>query len=154
MIERHRGDMLSVQRGLLVHGCNAQGVMGSGVALAIRRRYPGAFTAYSNQAERLGLHLGDVIFHVVKLGHDGEPSLVVANAVTQQYYGREPDRLYLSYDALSACFQKVAAYARRHGLPVHFPLIGCGLAGGDWAKVAPRIEAELGKLQGNLWELG
>lgn len=30
MIKEHKGDLLSVTEGIIVHGCNAQGVMGSG----------------------------------------------------------------------------------------------------------------------------
>ncbi len=34
------GDIRCVSSGIIVHGCNAQGVMGSGVALALRTTWP------------------------------------------------------------------------------------------------------------------
>ena len=36
MIQYKKGDLLSVTKGIIAHGCNAQGVMGSGVALQIK----------------------------------------------------------------------------------------------------------------------
>ena len=32
-------DLLDIEQGMIVHGCNAQGVMGAGVADQIRRKY-------------------------------------------------------------------------------------------------------------------
>lgn len=40
MIEYRKGNLLDITSGVIVHGCNMRGVMGSGVALAIRNKYP------------------------------------------------------------------------------------------------------------------
>ena len=42
-----------------------------------------------------------------------------------------------------ACLQQVAVRAQELAASVHMPRIGCGLAGGDWSKVEPLIEAAL-----------
>ena len=55
------GDICSVNSGIIVHGCNAQGVMGSGVAKAIRLKYPQVFEDYKNFKNQFGLELGDYI---------------------------------------------------------------------------------------------
>lgn len=47
MIEYKKGNLLDVTKGIIMHGCNCQGVMGSGVALAVKRKYPLAFDRYS-----------------------------------------------------------------------------------------------------------
>lgn len=146
-----RGDLLAVQRGIVVHGCNAQGVMGSGVAAAIRTRYPGAFQAYRKAFESNGLHLGEVIGFSAERDPSGRPSLVIANAITQEFYGREPGRVYVSYSAITQCFAKIAKKARELELEVHFPLIGCGLGGGDWREVSRRINEALADVPGTLW---
>lgn len=150
-IIKHIGDLLSVERGLIVHGCNAQGVMGSGVALAVKRKYPAAFREYQAAYFDRELRVGAIVPYLVS-GSLEEPILVIVNAITQEYYGTE--RRQVDYDGVRKCFEQVAELARKTKLyDVHFPLIGCGLAGGDWNVVAPIIEETLEGLHAHLWTL-
>lgn len=137
MIEEHKGDLLAIERGIIVHGCNAQGVMGSGVALSIKHAFPIAYRAYRQQFEQSGLHPGDISVARVSA------QKYVVNAVTQEFFGRDPDRIYVDYEAVRQCFTKVNDLAKELGLPVHFPLIGCGLAHGDWKIVSSIIDETL-----------
>lgn len=149
------GNLLGVSRGIIVHGCNAQGVMGSGVAAAVRATYPGAYQAYKKAhderraATGKSLQLGRVIWFKVSQ----DPPLAIANAVTQEFYGRNPSARYVDYDALRQAFSTIGAVARRHDLPVHYPLIGAGLGGGDWARIKQIIDAELDGVAHTLWTL-
>ena len=148
-IQAHRGDLLSVTHGILIHGCNAQGKMGSGVAKAVRDRYPGAYRAYLRVFHERGLRVGQLVPSVVPRT---QPALVVVNAITQEHYGREEGRVYLSYPGLRECLQRTRALAYEQGIRVvHFPLIGCGLAGGDWSQVAPILQEELPAFALHLW---
>ena len=54
MIEYKNGDLLNVTEGIILHGCNGQGVMGAGVAKAIKMKYPEAFTAYKEGSMHTG----------------------------------------------------------------------------------------------------
>ena len=137
MIE-HIGDLLSVTSGIIVHGCNAQGVMGSGVAAAIAAKWPGCYKIYN----RSKLRLGSIIWYKV---HDEQ--LYIANAITQEHYGN--DKVHLDYHALYDCMIVIASQR----LPIHMPLIGCGLAGGRWEIAKPIIEAALGNTETHLWRL-
>lgn len=161
---KHDGDLLSVTRGIIVHGCNCRGVMGSGVAAQIRTRWPDVYRAYKFHESAVGLRLGDVNFvahtskdkltvrqHVHTLSEQLPTDVVVANAMTQQDFGREPARVYVSYDAISATFSRIALVARALRLPVHFPLIGCGLAGGSWDEVSWRIVQACPDVELHLW---
>lgn len=152
-IQKHQGDLLSVTRGILVHGCNARGVMGAGVAAAIRRQFPTAYAAYRERYRTAGLRPGDVIAVTVRENAEGA-QLIIANAVTQEDFGRDAQRVYVDYDGLERAFVLVRGLALHHGLPVHFPLIGCGLANGRWEEVASRIERALGpEVDKHLWTL-
>lgn len=156
-MHKQKGDLLAIDRGIIIHGCNCQGVMGSGVAEAVRRKYPTVYDAYIALHKRWGLKLGTSQFCVSPFDSEedwakqqsdatcaGLPQgVVVVNAMTQYRYGT--DRRHVDYDAVSAVFARIALLARASRLPVYFPLIGCGLAGGDWEEVAPRIEAALGQ---------
>lgn len=41
-----KGNILSASSGIVVHGCNAQDVMGSGLAAQIKKLFPDAFSDY------------------------------------------------------------------------------------------------------------
>ena len=145
------GDLMSVERGIVVHGCNAQGVMGSGVAKAVRERYPEAYETYRAAYEQNGnrLELGSVVWHRVSV----DPPLAIANAITQKHYGRDPNVRYVDYEAVASCFRTIGEVARRHRLPVHYPQIGAGLGNGDWPTIAAIIERELAGVEHTLWTL-
>lgn len=150
-IRRVVGDIFSIKHGIIVHGCNSHGVMGSGFADSVKKLYPGAFRAYRAAFESRGLTVGEVIDYT-ELDVDGKGSLVIANAITQKDYGRDPNIVYLDYPGLEQCFEHVAAMSRDLGLPVHFPLIGCGLANGTWPAVSEIIERVLGPdVEKTLW---
>lgn len=146
MIIEHEGDLLSVEKGIIVHGCNAQGVMRSGVAKLIREKYPEAYERYRRVHESRGLNVGDVIFEWIN------EDLIIANAITQQNFGGDPQVVYVDYEGLRRCFEKVAEMASATGLPVHFPLIGCGLANGEWSVVSKIVDETLSDpIEKHLW---
>lgn len=149
------GDLLAAPERVIVHGCNAQGVMGKGVAKLIRDRYPAAYAAYRAAHEQHGLKLGQTIWVPC------DPHTVV-NAITQADYRRAASEttLHADYDAIRAAFheinatarmtQKVASAAAAHGGAIEriaLPLIGAGLAGGSWRVIAPIIEEECQDVQ-------
>jgi O-acetyl-ADP-ribose deacetylase (regulator of RNase III) len=134
-----KGDLLSVTSGLIVHGCNAQGVMGSGVALAVRQKYPKAYNDYRTAIFENFLGLGEVQF--VKVSED----LFVCNAVTQEFYGRD-NKVYVSYEAIRSVFQVVFSLVTEE-YTVSIPKIGAGLGGGSWEKILQIIK-EQAKEQG------
>ena len=167
MIQTTKGNVLSVTRGIIVHGCNCHGVMGGGIAKSIKAEWPGVFKAYRAYYEAYGLRLGEIIPVASPALARKNPRLIarqwvanelpedviVVNAMTQYDYGRDPDIVYVDYDAVLATFARSRILAKATGLPVHFPLIGCGLANGKWDRVGPLIEAGLGnEVQATLWE--
>ena len=135
--EYKTGDLLAVPSGHIVHGCNAQGAMGAGVALAIRNKWPDVFRLYADTHRTNGLHLGDVLPVGVS------PKLVVWNAITQEFFG-PPGQRYLSYDAVADCFLKISEGIQQYGdveQHLHIPTIGARLAGGDWASISAIIRS-------------
>lgn len=143
-IQVREGDLLAVEHGIIVHGCNAQGTMGQGVAKLIRRKWPQAYEDFRALwlARGRKLELGTVQLVPIRyaIARPNEPELVVANAVTQRSFGND-GRRYVDYEAISECFMELARWSRELALPLHFPLIGCGLGGGQWPEVRRRIEA-------------
>lgn len=167
-IQEKQGDLLSVTSGILVHGCNCQGVMGSGIAKHVRSKWSDVYTAYTSHRAKVGLELGDIVAvgsqklfgdkQLARHLHAVTPQLpdevVVVNAMTQFYYGADPGVVYVDYDAVFAAFARIRILARDSKLSVHFPLIGCGLANGDWNIVSKLIEQALGPdVEATLWTL-
>jgi O-acetyl-ADP-ribose deacetylase (regulator of RNase III) len=148
------GDLLAIERGIIVHGCNCQGVMGSGVAFLVKQKFPKVFRAYQILHTERNMHLGDiqVCIHAPNVDltskygawvtNDIPENVIVINAFTQFEYGR--DKRHVDYDAIAACFAKVKMIARDTHLPVYFPTIGAGLGGGKWEEIAPKICNALG----------
>ena len=168
MINTIEGNLLELQKGILVHGCNCHGVMGSGIAKLIRDKWPDVYRVYRREYLDNRLWLGDVISvanprwrnlptagrHVKYIAPSVPEDVIIVNAMTQFDFGREPGQAYVDYEAISACFSRVRMLALTTGLDVHFPLIGCGLAQGKWDEVSARIEAALGpEISANLWVL-
>lgn len=142
------GDITSVEHGIIVQQVNAQGAMNSGVAKAIRQKYPVVYEVYSNTVHPgndYGLsHMGRMI--PVKINED----LYVANIVGQQFYGKDKKK-YTSYDALDTGFKAIAEIMKSDDFPIHVPLIGSGLGGGHWPVVKQIIEHRLENLDVTLW---
>jgi O-acetyl-ADP-ribose deacetylase (regulator of RNase III) len=153
------GDMFEAPSLILMHGANAQGVMGSGVAATIRVRVPFAYDEYRAHYERRGLKTGDI---VTASGVDTITGVerFVVNAITQEFYGRDPNVIYVDYEGVRAAVAAINyELAERDesmhdewtftdaqmddGVPtIALPLIGAGLANGDWGKIAAIIEDE------------
>ncbi len=145
------GDMLTSPNQFLVQGCNAQGAMGSGIAKLIRDIYPNVYTEYHQAYLDHGLDLGDVIpVAVPAVEYRGamQPERIILNAITQEYAGREDIR-YVSYDGIAVAIERIVTMVAdmTGGTPpwdeypeVSFPLIGAGLAHGDWFIIARLIE--------------
>ena len=127
-IEYRKGNLFDTDILHIVHGCNAQGVMGSGVAKIVKEQYFDAFKFYAEQYDESGLKLGDVQF----VPANGK---VIVNAVTQENYGRDGKR-YVDYHAVSAAMKTINRVLKLSGYTeVAMPQIGAGLGGGDWNNV-------------------
>jgi len=60
MIEFVRGNLFDAEVGAITNAVNCVGVMGKGIALEFKRRYPDAFAAYKHECDSGGLRLGRV----------------------------------------------------------------------------------------------
>ncbi len=126
-LHRLDSDITKVTEGIIIHGCNAQGVMGSGVAKQLRAKYPDIYLDYLNGLEDCHpkAKLGAVFLSKVS------GKLLVGNCITQEFYGRD-GRKYVSYDALDLAASFVGHFAKTQGETIHVPwLIGAGLGGGN-----------------------
>jgi len=117
---------------VMAHGCNCYCTMGAGIALAVKRKYPEAAAVDKASSfadkEKLGTY--------TKWSND---NITVVNMYTQwDYKGRE---INADYDAIRNCMKLMKG--QFSGKKIGLPLIGAGLAGGDWKLISEIIEQEL-----------
>lgn len=143
-IEYRKGDLFQTEIQTIVHGCNAQGVMGSGIAKIIREKYPKAYERYVNEHKANGLKLGKLV--VVPCGDkvkDFDNYKIIVNAITQEFFGRENDR-YVSYDAVDDVMTRINQFVEMYGITqIAMPQIGAGLGNGSWEVISAIIEHRL-----------
>ena len=125
------GNLLSNETGILIHGVNCQKVMGSGIALQIKNQYPEVYDSYLEYFIENPSPLGEIDIVIIK------PDLMIVNAFTQMYYGKNPNTRYVSYDAIDNCFKAIANFyeseeLKHKNIPIRFPLIGAGKGNGNW----------------------
>lgn len=150
----HHGDLIKsvTSNAIIIHGCNARGSMGAGIAKQIKDTYPGAYNKYREAFARGELQLGNVSqWHT---DADVKDMLFILNAVTQKDYwkkGAPKDFVYVDYDAIRECFIKARRLSVEMNKSIHYPLIGAGLANGDWNIINKIICEVLDGLEHHLW---
>ena len=156
MIYFHKGDLLQTKYKYICHQVNCQGKMNSGVAKAIRERWPKVFEKYKEwqmsyeawahahadtwdgQSDLMRAMLGNV------LKVDVNPEQSVLNLAAQLGYGYDGKR-YTSYDAFWMCLGEIKQTIPQ-GSSIAFPdHIGCCRGGANWNVILSMIDAVLGE---------
>lgn len=133
-VEHKKGDILEFTEDAVGHGANCQKVMGSGVALVLRNRYPEMYRKDAGDARSPMERLGS--FSKVGLSTDVEPGKKVGYNIYSQldFRGRAVGKMDLDYNALAKALVAVEEDMKYSGLTsIALPRIGAGLAGGNWA---------------------
>lgn len=117
---------------VIAHGCNCFCNMGAGIAKTIKQHFPNAARVDKDTQYGLKKKLGSCSIARHK-------KLWIVNAYTQYRYGRGVN---VDYDAIRKCMKYIKE--NFSGMRIGLPLIGCGLAGGDWSIVKKIIGEELG----------
>lgn len=138
-------DILTIERGVLVHQVNCSGVMGAGLAKKIANKWPMVKDDYLAHCRLIA----PADLPGITIRTEVAANLFVVSAFGQLNYGRAPGKCYTNYRALAIAFAAIQEANQQRELapaplPVHLPHgIGCGLAGGDWHVVSALIEQEL-----------
>lgn len=152
MITYHSGNILDSGADLICHQVNCRGAMNSGVAKAIRQRWPRVYTEYHQCAKDIDIGFGDMQLswehmlghiQVVYLGEENGHSKGVINMFSQEGYGYD-GRRYTSYDAFWSCLGEIKKYINPEKT-IAFPArIGCVRGGANWEVIFTMIDVVLG----------
>lgn len=129
-------NMFDVPAKVRINTVNCVGVMGKGVAMLFRTRFPDMYMAYKDRCLHYELAPG----HIYPwLCPDG---LTIINFTTKDHW-RNPSQ----YEWIQSGLEELANYLRsRPPCTVTIPALGCGNGGLDWTRVQREINAYLCEL--------
>jgi len=138
MITYVKGNLFESDVNILVHGCNCFHVMGGGVARIVKELYPKAFSAdkqfsFRGDIAKLGSFTSATVTH-----HYTGKELLIINGYTQYEFGGGED--LFNYDAMKELCCKLNGLFKDKSIAM--PMIGSGLAGGDWKRIEKIINSE------------
>ncbi len=126
------GDMFGSDAQTLVNTVNCVGVMGKGVALEFKKRYPAMFEDYARRCERKLVKLGEPYLY-----KDRDVSIL--NFPTKDHW-RSASRIADIEKGLT----HLAEHFEHWGITsLSMPPLGCGNGGLEWSEVGPLIYRKL-----------
>jgi O-acetyl-ADP-ribose deacetylase (regulator of RNase III) len=139
MMEFKTGDILESRAEALVNTVNCVGVMGRGIALQFKNKFPANFKAYEAACERGEVQPGRMF--VYSTGWVTGPRYII-NFPTKRHW-RGKSRIEDIEAGLAALRREIEERKIRS---IAIPPLGAGLGGLDWKQVRPQIERELRSL--------
>ena len=141
MISIQTGNLLDAKAEALVNTVNTAGVMGKGVALQFKRRYPENYRAYVAACKAGEVIIGQMFVTQLPADLKGGPRYVI-NFPTKRHW-RGSSRLSYIESGLIDLLRVTQEYGIQS---VAVPALGCGNGGLDWGTVHGRIEAAFSAL--------
>ncbi|WP_338874930.1 macro domain-containing protein [Spirosoma sp. SC4-14] len=139
MIHFITGDLLSSDAQALVNTVNTVGVMGKGIALQFKERFPLNFKRYKDACKTGELQPGKLLV-VRETSINGEK--IIINFPTKTDWKQRS-----SYAYIEAGLQELVRVIEQETIQrIAIPPLGCGNGGLKWEKVRPMMEQYLGSL--------
>lgn len=135
MIEYIEGDIFESPAQVIVNTVNTVGVMGKGLALSFKQRYPQMFEKYKIACEKHQLTIGKLM-----LFYEADHWLLMFP--TKENW-RNPSKLEYIEKGL---MKFVQTYAEKSITSIAFPRLGCGNGELNWSDVKPIMEKYLKNL--------
>lgn len=132
------GDLLDAQTDIIAHQVNCKGIMGAGIALQIKNKWPIVFEEYEKVLENTWQFFPLGSCQLVNI----EDSRYVANLFGQNKYGKGNVR-YTSYDAIHEALSELVSKMTAYNLKsVAFPYgMSSGFGGADWDIILAMIKS-------------
>lgn len=132
MIQLASGDMFQSHVEALVNPVNCVGVMGKGLALQFKRRFPSYYRAYETSCAYSKIKVGQVTTYWRE--YTDLPRFIVSFPTKNHW--RDSSKLE---DIESGLASLVAEMARLDIRSIAIPALGCGNGGLQWEQVKPLI---------------
>ena len=136
MIIFQNGDLFESGAEAIVNPVNTHGVMGKGLALQFKKRFPGNFAAYKEACRNGDVRTGEM-FLFREMNDRG--AVWVVNFPTKEHW-RGKSKMEWVENGLRDLRRQIQELGWKS---IALPAIGCGLGGLPWGEVKKRIEEEL-----------
>lgn len=144
MIEYVSGNFFDYYADIRINTVNCVGVMGAGVALEFKNRYPEMFKAYVKVCKENGIAPGKpYVWEEVDLFS----RCIIINLPTKIHWKNPSEYEYIEQDLL---WLKDYLMDKGEGCVVTLPALGCGHGGLDWGIVKKQIVYYLGDLRAKI----
>ena len=152
MVTVVKGNLLDAKEEVIAHQVNCQRKMNSGVAKAIKEKWPIVYEKYQSEEPKLGWTF--CVFEYELTGNH-----VIANMYAQDMYGYD-GKQYTNYEAFRNCCKCIVDKCRKSyeitgsTISVAMPYkIGSDRGGGDWDKIMDILLEEFTDVDLTLYKL-
>ena len=139
MIQFKKGNLLESMAEALVNTVNTIGVMGKGIALQFKERFPQNYKLYKRASEKKELQIGNMF---VTYSNEIEGSKWIINFPTKKHW-LHPSKIEYIQKGLDDLKKVIIANNIKS---IAIPPLGCGNGGLTWSNVKPLIEEKLNDL--------
>lgn len=140
MIEVIQGDLFEAKADAYVNTVNTVGVMGKGIALQFKRKFPENFTAYARACKAGSVQIGKMF--IFDRGSVSQPNFIV-NFPTKKHWRSRSKLEFINEGLLDLANQ----IERLSISSIAMPALGCNNGGLDWEDVQPLIQKALGPIE-------
>ena len=133
------GNLLESKAKALVNAVNTVGVMGKGIALQFKKRFPLNFKLYAAACKKGEVKIGKMF---VAQESDLQGDKVIINFPIKTDWFKKSDYEYVE-EGLKDLVRVIEAYKIES---IAIPALGCGHGGLNWARVKAMLEQYLGDL--------
>ena len=136
MITYKSGDIFTSNCQALVNPVNCVGVMGRGLALEFKEKYPENFRVYKTICGRGKMKIGRMLSII-----DG--GRIIVNFPTKLHWRQKSKLAYIEQGLDDLVSRTITLFSIRS---IAVPALGCGLGGLDWTEVKPLLDEKLVRL--------
>jgi len=136
MLQFKKGNIFNEKVEALVNTVNCVGVMGKGIALQFKKKFPQNYLAYKKACQEKQVKIGKMF--VYKLQLFGNPKYII-NFPTKRHW-KEKSKLEYIGVGLKDLVTTINKFKIKS---IAIPPLGCGLGGLDWKLVKGLLEEEL-----------
>lgn len=137
MIKYVEGNFFDYDTDIRINTVNCVGVMGAGVALAFKNKYPDMYREYVSVCKNNQIEPGKP--HVWSSGDLFSKALTIINFPTKIHWRNNSE-----YEYIEKGLQWLQEYLQdKQDMSISLPALGCGHGGLDWSRVKKLIEKYL-----------
>lgn len=134
-----QGDLLKSECDILVNTVNCFGVMGKGIALEFKTKYPAMFKKYKSDCEKKLYVPGSIKEYVLP------DCRIILNFSTKNHW-RDPS----DYNWIESGLKELYEYLKGTTYTVAIPALGCSNGQLEWSIVSKLIHDALGDLENHI----